>query len=289
MLQSLIKKVVYPPVVKYRRWRATSTVSRLTNHTNPRVRAVGKALLETLTNVLLSEERDWIEQIERRRVSLLRSDKTITVIAYGAGKPGSKKTMQEMNAGFETTGLVRNICKDSKPPFWATILFKLVRELKPESCIELGSCVGISASYLSAACKLNGKGVLRTLEGSPATAEIAKESLAGLGLDNGSVVTGPFHKTLRGALEIAKPVDFFFNDGHHDREAVLEYFNLSLPFLSQDAVIVFDDISWSPGMRKAWEEIENDARVLVTVDLHDIGIAILGRDPGAKEKYRIPL
>jgi hypothetical protein len=42
-------------------------------------------------------------------------------------------------------------------------------------------------------------------------------------------------------------------------------------------------------MRQAWEEIENDPRVLVTIDLHDIGIAVLGHNPAAKEKYRLPL
>lgn len=289
MINSLLKGLIYPSVRKYRRLKARSEVRKFTSHSDQRVRAVGTALLETLTGVLASEERVWVQRIEQRRSSLLHSDKSITVIAYGAGKPGSKKTMDEMNAGHETTGLVRNICKASKPPFWAMLLFKLVRSLKPESCIELGSCVGISASYLSAACKLNGKGVLRTLEGSPATAEIARETLEGLGLENASVITGPFHKTLQDVLEVEKPVDFFFNDGHHDRTAVLQYFSLSLPYLSQDAVIVFDDISWSSGMREAWEAIEDDPRVLVTFDLHDIGIAILGHDPAAKEKYRIPL
>lgn len=289
MINSLLKSLIYPSLQKYRRSRAKSAVSKLASHADPRVRAVGAALLETLTGGLSPEERAWIERIEQRRNSLLNSDKSITVIAYGAGKPGSKKTMDEMNAGHETTGYVRNICKASKPQFWATLLFKMVRSLKPESCIELGSCVGISASYLSAACKLNGKGLLRTLEGSPATAEIARESLEGLGLENGSVITGPFHKTLQGVLETAKPVDFFFNDGHHDRTAVLQYFDLSIPYLAEDAVIVFDDISWSSGMRQAWEEIENDSRVLVTLDLYDIGIAILGNNPSAKEKYRIPL
>jgi len=289
MINSLLKRFIYPSLKKYRRSRAKSAATKLASHADPRVRAVGVALLETLTGVLSPEERAWVERIEQRRKFLLHSDKSITVIDYGAGEPGSKKTMDEMNAGHETTAYVQNICKSSKPPYWATLLFRMVRSLKPESCVELGSCVGISASYLSAACQLNGKGLLRTLEGSPATAEIARESLEGLGLENGSVITGPFHKTLQGVLERAKPVDFFFNDGHHDRTAVHQYFNLSLPYLAEDAVIVFDDISWSSGMRQAWEEIENDSRVLVTLDLYDIGIAILGNNPSAKEKYRIPL
>lgn len=289
MIKSIVKQLISPPLRMYRRSVARSAVRKLETHSNPTLRAVGKALSETLADVFTPEERSWMDRIEKRRASLLTSEKEITVIAYGAGKPGSKKTMEEMNAGFETKGLVRNICRASKPPFWASILFKMVRCLQPSTIIELGSCVGISASYMSAACALNGKGKLMTLEGSPATAEIAQESLEGLGFRNSSVVVGPFHSTMLGVLKTEKPIDFFFNDGHHDREAVLLYFEQSLPFLADDAVIVFDDISWSAGMRKAWQTIENDPRVLFTVDLHDIGIAILGNNPNSKEKYRIPL
>jgi predicted O-methyltransferase YrrM len=172
--------------------------------------------------------------------------------------------------------------------FWSIILFKLIRKLKPDSCVELGSCVGISASYQAAALKINGTGKLITLEGSPETANIARETLGILNHKHAAVVTGPFHKTLEGALESAKPIDFFLNDGHHDHDAVIQYFNQSLPNLAPEAVIVFDDISWSPGMKKAWTEIEEDPRVAASIDLQRLGIAVMGSSPG-KGKFRIPL
>ena len=289
MIRSVVKNIITSPLRMVRRTLAKSSVGKLMLHPHVKVRAVGMALSETLNNVLSTDERDWIKRIEDRRKSLLNSDQEISVIAYGAGTPSTTRTMEEMKAGVQSKGLVRNISKASKAPFWAKLLFKLIRTLKPSTCIELGSCVGISASYMSAAFKLNGGGVLKTLEGSPGTAEVAKESLQSLGFENATVVVGPFHATLAGVLQTAKPIDFFFNDGHHHRDAVLEYFEQSLPFLTEDAVIIVDDISWSPGMRNAWEQIENDERVLITVDLQHIGIAILGKQPGAKEKYRIPL
>ncbi len=161
----------------------------------------------------------------------------------------------------------------------------MIRKLEPSSCVELGSCVGISASYITAALNMNKKGRLLSLEGSP---EIAKKNLENLNLKRGSVITGPFHETLKGALESAKPIDFFFNDGHHDHDAVIQYLNESLPNLSDEAVIVFDDISWSPGMRKSWTEIEDDKRVSPSIDLQTIGIVLIGKNLAAKEKFRIP-
>ena len=81
----------------------------------------------------------------------------------------------------------------------------------------------------------------------------------------------------------------FFNDGHHDHFAVIQYFNESLPYLADEAVIVFDDISYSPGMRKAWTQIEDDERVSVSIDLQTVGIVLVGKNLATKEKFRIPL
>jgi predicted O-methyltransferase YrrM len=234
-----------------------------------------------------ADEKELIALVEQRRSFLLNSDRRITIIDYGVSSSRSTRTREEMRKGVQSTALVADLCKASMPAFWATILFKLIRKLEPSSCVELGSCVGISASYQAAALEMNAKGELRTLEGSPETAAIARETLEGLNHRNVSVITGPFQETLKGVLEAAKPVDFLFNDGHHDHDAVIRYFHEVLPSLSTEAVLVFDDISWSPGMRKAWTQIEDDRRVAASIDLQRIGIALVGQNPAAKEKFRI--
>lgn len=273
----------------FRRYKARFVLPQLTSHKHPKLKAVGDALYESLTHTMSAEEQKLITAIEQRRSFLLNSDKEIAVIDYGADTPSSTRTKEERKKGVQSTALVANICKASMSAFWTTFLCKLIRKLEPSSCVELGSCVGISASYQAAALNINGKGNLLTLEGSPEIAKIAKETLESLHHQNASVITGPFHETLKGVLESAKPIDFFFNDGHHDHDAVIQYFNEVVPHLSKDAVIVFDDISWSPGMRKAWSEIENDWRVTASIDLQRIGIVLIGNNVAAKEKFRIPL
>lgn len=184
---------------------------------------------------------------------------------------------------------IEKITQASKPQFWATVLFKIIRKIEPLSCVELGSCVGISASYQAAALNINGKGSIVTLEGSSEIAKIAEETFDNLGIENVSVVIGPFHQTFHRVLEAAKPIDFFFNDGHHDHDAVMRYFNEAVPYLSDAAVVVFDDISWSSGMRKAWTEIEADERVSASIDLENIGIALVNRDVAGRIKFKVPL
>lgn len=289
LFKRIIKKILKLPVQFFRRHKAKKALIQLITNQDTTLQAIGNALEESLADELSISERGAISLIEKRRSLLLASDKEIAVVDYGAGSPNSNRTKEEMEIGFESKAKVANITKASKTQLWATILFKLIRKLEPLSCVELGSCVGISASYQALALDINQKGTIVTLEGSSEIANIAKETFEQLGIQNAFVVTGPFHETLCGVLEKSKPIDFFFNDGHHDHDAVIRYFNEVMPYLSDSAIIIFDDISWSKGMRKAWIEVEDDARVSASIDLHNIGIAIVKRGQTSKVKFSIPL
>jgi len=277
------------PSQMLRRHRVRDSLIPLTSHSDSKLRGIGIAIRESLVYRLPDKERQAIAPVEKRRSFLLKSNEAISVLDYGAGSPGSNRTVEEMENGILTTARVADIASVSKSAFWATILFKIIRQLHPQSCVELGSCVGISGSYQASAMQLNGSGKVVTLEGSPEIANIASETFELLGIDNASVVVGPFHETLNGVLETSSPVDFFFNDGHHDHDAVIKYFNKAMPYLSDGAVIVFDDISWSAGMQQAWSEIEDDERVSASIDLNKIGIAIVTNNGIEKQKFRIPL
>ena len=121
-----------------------------------------------------------------------------------------------------------------------------------------------------------------TLEGAVAKGELARRNFSRLGLERVSVVTGRFCNTLGPTLAGLRQVDFAFIDGHHDCEATLDYFNRIVPFLSSDAVIVFDDIRWSSGMHRAWEALIADPRLRTAVDFGTMGLCVAGSatEPG---------
>ncbi len=288
-LKRVLKNGLRLPLQILRRHKAKSALTQLESHQDPKLQAIGIALRESLSRRLSVQEKEAISSIEKRRSFLLQSDKEINIMDYGAGSSNSNRIKEEMERGVQSKSLVADITSASKPQFWAVQLFKMIRNLEPISCVELGSCVGISASYQASALNINGKGNIVTLEGSPEIANIAKETFESLGIKNASIATGPFGKTLTSVLEASKPVDFFFNDGHHDHDAVIRYFNQAIPYLSDNAVIVFDDISWSTGMRKAWTEIEEDERVAASIDLHTIGIVLVNSNLTTKVKLKIPL
>ena len=73
---------------------------------------------------------------------------------------------------------------------------KLVRKTQPDLAIELGTCIGISAAYQSAAMQLNGKGRLISIEGSETIAALAKKNIESLHLNNAEILCGTFKETL---------------------------------------------------------------------------------------------
>lgn len=248
------------------------------------------ALDDTLHNRLSSEERGWVDKIEALRENLNSSSSEISVVDYGAGAPTLERTEEEMYRGTIKTLTIGNVCQaTSRSYFWALLLFKLIKVFKPLNCLELGTSLGISAAYQASALKLNKKGNLITLEGAESVAFLAKQHFQLLGLNNVSVVVGRFQDTLDTVLNEHGPLDYVFIDGHHEEKATRDYFERILPFLSQKAVLVFDDISWSDGMKRAWKFIEKNEKIRVSVNLRQIGICILDDNIERKYSYNIPL
>ena len=71
--------------------------------------------------------------------------------------------------------------------------------------------------------------------------------------------------------EIGK-FDLVFIDGNHKKEATLRYFNLLLPYVHSNSIVIFDDIRWSNEMEMAWCEIYSHKNIKLSIDLFNLGI-----------------
>ncbi len=269
-----------------RSWR----LRRLARERGTLAAPVAAALRSALRDAATPEERGWFARIEQLRAELNASDASVMRLDYGAGNPGAGRTAEEMHAGVATPDTVGHIARlTSKPPFWCRVLFNLVRTTRPACCVEMGTSVGISAAYQAAALELNGAGTLVTLEGAPAVANLAREHLGRLGLGRAEVVVGRFQDTLPTVLGARRPVDYVFVDGHHDEHATLGYFEQLLPSLADSALLVFDDIGWSDGMRRAWGALARDPRVTSAVGLGPVGLCLMHRGVGRGRYHEIHL
>ncbi|HIA30630.1 MAG TPA: class I SAM-dependent methyltransferase [Candidatus Marinimicrobia bacterium] len=136
----------------------------------------------------------------------------------------------------------------------------------------------MSALYQAVALSLNKAGKIVTIEGAKTLAKYAEQNIETIGLENVRVVAGRFQDVLDEVLNESSPIDFAFIDGHHDEKAIMRYFEQIIPFLSnQPRVLVFDDIPWSPGMKRVWKKIKVDERVKISVDFRKVGICLMNK------------
>lgn len=285
-----VKRLAKPLLRVVFNFKAEAAIARLSQGTNQAAKSLAYALQETLHRNISPEETAWIERIESLRKELNSSTATVSLVDYGAGDPSQTRTDQDMYQGRFVTMTIGEVCRGaSKPYVWSLLLFKLIRKLRSSACLELGTCLGVSGSFQAAALKLNGTGKIITLEGAESLADLAEKNFQRLGLDNVVVVKGRFQDTLKDVLNKYSPLSYAFIDGHHDEKATLDYFDRIAPHLSETALVVFDDISWSEGMKRAWERIKSDDRVRISVDLREVGVCLFGSGIAEKSSYKLVL
>lgn len=285
-MKNLVARVLARPHKAVPMALAAMQLPPLRQHENPTVRALAEASWLALHGSYTAEDQRAVDAIEQLRARAAQSSEVVTVEDYGAGPRNALLSEEEMARGRVVQRSVGDICRAaSKRPVEAALLWHLVRLFRPTRCVELGCSLGISGSYQARALQLNGDGGrLWTLEGAGALAAIATRHFAEQGLDNVEAVVGRFQDTLDGVLSTHAPIDYAFIDGHHDEKATIAYCEQILPHCAPRALLVFDDIRWSDGMRRAWAQVASDPRMPISFDCGEVGVCAL--DPDVKQPVR---
>ncbi|MEJ7627202.1 MAG: class I SAM-dependent methyltransferase [Ferruginibacter sp.] len=232
-------------------------------------------VFDFIKNVLTDKsEYPAYKEIEAVRKKLLHNKTFIQVEDFGAGSSVIKTNKRQISKIAATS---------VKPKKYAQLLYRLIKYYKPESCIELGTSLGITGAYLASATDKK----LYTLEGSVAIAGIARETFDSLKLNNAELINGAFEATLPALLMKVKPVAFVFIDGNHRKLPTLHYFHELIRHSTPATILVFDDIHWSHEMEEAWMEIKEDPAVTLTIDLFFLGIVLLRKDFKVKQHFKI--
>lgn len=208
--------------------------------------------------------------IEQRRSELLKSKMIIDKRDFGTSKSRMVKVSSIAAKSLSSA-------KTGK------MLFRIINTYHYKNVLELGTSLGITTAYMASVGKeLN----CVTLEGCPETASIAQTTFRQLGLDNIKTVTGDITHTLPGVVKDMGKIDFVYMDANHTYDAVLSYFEQIADYLSNNAIVVVDDIDWSCEMNKAWRLLFESEKVKVAIELNRCGILMLNRDL-TKARYRI--
>ena len=213
-------------------------------------------------------------KIKSYRDSLLDNSQVIEITDFGSGSrifDSNKRSIKDI-AKTSGTSLKR-----------AKLLYRLNRYFNPKNTLELGTSLGIGTYSMALA---NSNVRCMSIEGCPQISKFTSEQLQKLQIGNVALKTGPFSEII--PTINTTNWDLVFFDGHHNKEATLNYVKQLLPTIHNDSVFIFDDIHWSKGMTEAWETIKKHPEVTITIDTFFWGFVFFRKEQ-MKEDFIIRL
>ncbi len=226
---------------------------------------------------VLNDKKQYSEYeiAEALRKEMLQDETVLNIRDFGAGSSVAKTNQRTI------ASIVKNAAKPKK---FGQLLFRIIKAYQPETILELGTSLGITTSYLSLA-KPNAR--LITMEGASEVADVARKNFKESGLTNITIEQGNFDNTLPAVVRGLSSVDFAFIDGNHRQQPTENYFHQLLSKISNDSILIFDDIHWSTEMEAAWGTIKNHPSVRCSVDLFFIGIVFFRPEFYEKQHFTI--
>lgn len=165
---------------------------------------------------------------------------------------------------------------------YAALLNRLVNYLNVKTTLELGTSLGVGTFSLAFQ---NNNVKIDSIEGCHQIATLAQENFKKYKIDHQiQLHTKTFDDFFK--INQQQLYDLIFIDGHHQKEATIQYFNQCLQYIHNDSVIVLDDIYWSDGMKEAWSVIKNHPQVTVSIDLFQFGLVFFRKEQ-VKQHFKI--
>ncbi|PBQ33504.1 SAM-dependent methyltransferase [Sphingobacteriaceae bacterium] len=215
------------------------------------------------------------KKLNNTRSALLANETELLIEDFGAGSKTFKSNKRKIK-DIAAKGISTQ--KQSE------LLYKLINFLKSQSILELGTSLGLNTLYLA---KVNKDARVFTIEGSKELHDFASLNAKNMNVENIKFIHSVFEQALPEVLRDLKRLDFFYVDGNHTYEATMSYFKQALEKRNNDSVFIFDDIYWSEGMTRAWEEIKRNSSVTLSIDTFSFGMVFFKEE--FKEKVDLRL
>ena len=212
--------------------------------------------------------------LKKIRKSLLDNTQIIHVTDFGSGSRIFQSQERMVSAIAKNAGVSFKRQK---------VLFRIANYFKPQTILELGTSVGLGTTALSLG---NPKARITTVEGCPNTAKIATTTFRIFQCNNIDLQNTTFDDFFNN--DYTSNYDLIYIDGNHNKEKTLQYFDIVLQKVHNDSLIIFDDIYWSPAMTEAWQEIQKNLKVTVSIDTFQWGLVFFRKEQN-KEHFKIRL
>jgi predicted O-methyltransferase YrrM len=204
------------------------------------------------------ETSEGIKEIEDARLGFLSEQTKIVGEDLGAGSRARKVSSFSSIARLGISS--KNDC---------IFLQSLANICKAKVCIELGTSLGISTAYLSSSDCVKS---MYSFEGNEGLAKKARALFKSLNIDKAHIIHGNIDGELPLLLNQLDVVDLALIDANHTRPALLRYYQMLAPKMSDGGVIVIDDIRWSVEMYKGWNKLISKSEVSLSMEFLNKGL-----------------
>lgn len=176
----------------------------------------------------------------------------------------------------------------------AWVLYGMVRHYQPEVCVEIGSALGKSATYMGAALKANKKGKLYAIDPhaqtqwnddhkSDSSLDILQSNLNRFDVADYIEIVRDFSDKVGPTWN--KPIDVLFIDGGHTFEDVKRDWDLFSPHVRKTGIVLVHDAMWeylrdSPiyrkdmGVPRFLDELRKQGYPVITLP-NDYGLSLV--------------
>jgi len=213
------------------------------------------------------------KRLAKSRHNLLRDNNVIETVDFGSGAK-NKAFITFHDSVKHLTKLRSQSVRETQ------LLFRIVKYFKPKTILEFGTAAGIGSMALALG---NPSANVISMEGCASLASVAESQFRQNGIENIEQIIGNFDNVLHEVFEKVTTLDLVFFDGNHRKIPTLDYFTHCLVKANEKSIFIFDDIHWSVEMEEAWQEIQKNTSVTLSLDLFYLGIVFF--QPGIEKQH----
>ncbi|PIB35467.1 hypothetical protein BFP72_08710 [Reichenbachiella sp. 5M10] len=167
------------------------------------------------------------------------------------------------------------------PMRYSWMIKRMLEHIEAKSVLELGTSLGLNVSVLAEAQTVQS---VVTVERNVMLAQKAQTHFSLLGVDTKvRLLEQDIDDVLPNMLDCGESFDLIYLDANHTYEATMRYWGMLRGLVNpQLGVVIFDDINWSSGMRRAWEEISGAFGQGIVIENFQMGILVFKRELSKK-------
>lgn len=149
------------------------------------------------------------------------------------------------------------------------LLFRLTNHYKSRSILAVGSSMGLTPLYLTGYA-----GDLKciVLESETDVATIASRNIEKKTNSPLRVIQGDYQTTLQEALQQFEQIDCIYLCKELRVEELDNIYHECSPFFHEESILIISGIHSSSAKKNYWEQLCNDPKITVSVDLYKLGL-----------------